>query len=385
MDVVPSANTGAGTGPVATTAVGTLADFLRDPLTGLGSLLTLRRDLELMIDRFQPFGSRPALLLIDIDGFAHLNGRHGRAVGDAVLQATADRLRTILPSGESAYRTGGDEFVAVLPSIPMIDGVTAAGQLLEALTQPVVVGGVEVALSASVALVMLGHRNRVDALLRDADVTMYRAKTEGGGRVDLYNWEVDSWSTTRRRDVARLEQEVEQLRLQNQVLTEALTLDLYTGLPNGLAFEADHEQVDAWRRRSGEPYSLLRVRVDGITGGDRSPDSPAGAEALRTIAHSVRDTVRLSDRAYVVGTGDLVVLLRGSVMKQAVAAAERVRSGVARQEVPHPGDQTRQLSVSVAAIEAGFRHATPDDVLRELETLLESAISAGGDRINWPH
>jgi diguanylate cyclase (GGDEF)-like protein len=372
-------------GPVATTTVGTLAEFLQDPLTGLGSLLSLRRDLELVIDHYQPFGTRPALFLIDIDGFGRLNEVHGRANGDRILRATADRLRTFLPAGDSAYRTGGDEFVAVLRSTPMIEGVAVAGHLLDVLSRPVALDGVEVGLTVSVAVVMLGHRHRVDALLRDADVTMYRAKAEGGHRVDLYNWEVDSWATTRRRDVERLERDVEALRQQNRLLTEALTLDLYTGLPNGIAFEADHHQVEAWRRRSGDPYSILRVHVDGTSEGSGAFNGPGGAEAIRTVAHSVRDTIRQSDRAYMLGGGDLVVLLRGAVLKQAVAAADRVLSGVRRTQVAHPGGTSRYVSVTVAAIEAGFRHHTTDDILREVEGLLRHAVEAGGDRITWPH
>lgn len=374
----------AGTRLVATTVAGTLADFLADPLTGLGSLLTLRRDLELMVDGFQPFGTRPALLLVDIDGFSRLNAAHGRTTGDRVLQVTADRLRALLPAGTAAYRTGGDEFAVVLQPTPMIEGVDDAGRLLRALSEPVLVDGAVVTLTVSVAIVMLGHRHRVDALLRDADVTMYRAKTEGGNRVDLYNWEVDGWSTARRRDTERLEREVDELRMQNQLLTEALTLDLHTGLSNAIAFEADHQQVDAWRRRSGEPYSLLRVRVDGCVG-EPAFGTPEGAEAIRAVAHSVRDTIRQSDRAYVLGAGDLIVLLRGSVMKQAVAAADRVHSAVARLQLAHPAEAGKFVSVSVAAIEAGFRHSTTDDVLHEVEGLLAGIVAAGGDRIIWPH
>jgi diguanylate cyclase (GGDEF)-like protein len=374
-----------GGGPVATTSVGSLAQFLEDPLTGLGSLLTLRRDLELIVDRHQPFGTRPALLLIDVDGFARVNAHNGRAAGDQVLRATADRLRALLPPGDQAYRTGGDEFMAVLRATPMIEAVSAAGRVLETLSQPVLVDGRQVPVSVSVAVVMLGHRTRVDALLRDADVTMYRAKAEGGRRVDLYNWEVDGWSNRHRRDVGRLEAEIDELRRQNQILKEALTLDLPTGLPNATAFEADHQQVAALHRRSSEPYSILRVRVDGITDGDPAWATPEGRGALQEVARSVRATVLRSDRAYVLGPGDLAVLLRGSGLEQAVAAADQIRAGVGRLALRRPGPGDRTLSVTVAAVEAGgSRHPGAEEALTEVEGLLHQAMAAGGDRSVGP-
>ncbi len=367
----------------STSTVDPLAQFLHDELTALGSLLTLRRDLELLIDRFQPFGTRPALYLIDVDQFGRLNAAHGGALGDEVLKVTAGRLRAILADTDGAYRTGGDEFAAVIQSIPMLEAVAAAGRLQQALSQPVPVQGTTIPLSVSVAVVMLGHRHRVDELLRDADVTMYRAKTEGGNRVDIYNWEVDSWTNARRKDAERLEKEVAELRAQNRVLTEALTLDLATGMPNAIAFEADHRQVEAWRRRSGEPYSILRVSVDGAS--DLAFHSQGGAETLNRIARLVRDTIRLSDRAYVLAGGDLIVLLRGSVMKQAVAAAERIRIAVAGLAETHPADADLTPTVTVAAIEAGFRHDDCSAVLREVDSLLQAAVAAGGARIVWPH
>src|SRR6185437_6192884 len=138
----------------------------------------------------------------------------------------------LVPGEDATYRTGGDEFVALLDSIQMIDCVGAAQRLQAELSQPVQAGPSTIPVTVSVAVVMLGHRHRVDELLRDADVTMYRAKTEGGNRVDLYNWDLDSWSTARKKETERLEREVEDLRRKNRFLSEALTTDLVTGMPN---------------------------------------------------------------------------------------------------------------------------------------------------------
>lgn len=365
--------------------MGTLEDFLRDDLTQLGSLLALRHDLELLLEQYQPFGSRPGLLLIDVDGFAHINAQYGRPVGDQVLVTTAARLRSLMLHGGAAYRTGGDEFAARLDTAPMIDAVAEAKAIQGALSQPVEMDGSAVPVSVSVALVMLGYRHRVDALLRDADVTMYRAKAEGGNRVDLYNWEIDSWSTARKRAAEGLEEEVEELRRQNRMLAEALTVDLESGVPNALAFEADHLQADAWRRRSGEPYALLRASVDGVYEQMAYFRSPDGAAALTSVAHAIRDTVRASDRAYVMDRGEFAVLLRGSVMRQAVTAAQRVRAAVDRLALEHPAGGGRHISVTVAAIEAGYRHSAPSEVVAEVDALLQRTLESGGGGIVWPH
>jgi diguanylate cyclase (GGDEF)-like protein len=362
-----------------------MVGLLRDELTGLGSLLALRRQLEPIVDRYEPFGPRPALLLIDIDGFGRINTMYDRSVGDHVLACTSARLADLVPGEGATYRTGGDEFVALINPATSIDAIGWAEQLQVALSQPVDADGYGIPLTVSIAVVMLGYRHRVDGLLRDADVAMYRAKCEGGNRVDVYNWEADNWAVARKRLAEQLEKEVEELRLQNRVLTDALTLDLSTGLPNSLAFEADHAQLDAWRRRTNEPYSLLRICVDGIEDAPARFRSPDGIQALAAVAHAVRDTVRQSDRAYVLGDGQLGVLLRGSTTKQAIGAAGRVRAKVHGLALPRPDASPGNVTVTIAAIEAGFRHAAMDDVLREVNDLLRAATSQGGDRIVWPH
>ena len=358
-------------------------EHLRDGLTGLGSVLTLRADLEQLIDRYQPFGARSALLMIDIDRFAEVNEAYGREIGDEVLQATAGRLARLFADGRSAYRTGGDEFMALVGSVAVVDAVEVARQLLSVLSAPVGTSRGPVPLSVSVAVVMLGHRHRVDGLLRDADLTMYRAKSEGGNRVDVYNWEVDSWSSARKRKVQRLEEEVEELRRKNRMLAEAVTHDVLTGLPNAVAFDADHIQMDAWRRRSGDPYTVLRARIDGVEEMRPYLRAPAGTDALVAVAHAMRDTVRQSDRAYLLGEGDYVVLLRGTVMKQALGAAGRIRSRVAELAIANPARSGETLTVTIAAVEAGFRHQDRHEVVLEADRLLAAAGSVPGQLL-WP-
>ena len=370
--------------PVAPAQLEIHAALLRDELTDLGSLFALRERLETMVDQYPPFGPRPALLLVDLDAFARINQNYGGQIGDHVLAGVAARLRWAAGEGASVYRSGGDEFVAILDPITSIDAVDRAAQIQATISQPVEVDGYSIPVSASVAVVMLGHRRRADGLLRDADVTMYRAKSEGGNRVDVYNWEIDSWSTARRRDIERLSAEVEELRLQNRVLAEAMTIDTVTGLHNALAFDADQLQVHARWKRASEPYSVLRARIDDLDDLRSYLGSDEGTAAKVAVAHALRDTIRQSDRGYLLEEGEFAVLLPGCKMQQAIAAGERVRTSVEKLSLEHPVGPGRRITVTVAATEAGFRHSDMKDVLVELEDVLRAAAGSGRSRVVWP-
>jgi GGDEF domain-containing protein len=211
---------------------------------------------------------------------------------------------------------------------------------------------------------MLGYRHRVDGLLRDADVTMYRAKAEGGNRVDIYNWELDGWSTARKRNAERLEKEVGELRMQNRMLADALTHDLATGMPNSLAFEADHLQLEAGRKRSGDVYAILRICV--------SLGTDAVAQTRTAVAHAVRATVRQADRAYILESSDLAVLLPGSGTKHALALAQRIGSRLEKLAAERGACGKPPFTFTMTAIEAGFRHPDAESVLRELDDLVRA-------------
>ncbi len=373
---------------VSTLAVPTRLDvhdaLLRDELTDLGSLFALRDRLEGLVNQYPPFGPRPALLLVDLDGFGRINQDYGEAMGDQVLAASAARLRWAAGEAASIYRSAGDEFVAILEPATSIEAVDRAGQIQKVLSQPVEVDGYSVAVTASIAVVMLGHRRRADGLLRDADVTMYRAKAEGGDRVDVYNWEIDSWSTARRRDLERLSNEVEELRLQNRVFAEAMTIDTVTGLHNALAFDADQLQIHARWKRSSEPYSVLRARIDDLEDLRRHSGLDDRTTAMVAVAEAIRETIRQTDRGYLLGEGEFAVLLPGCRMQQAIRAGERVRTSVEKLELGHPGDSSRHVTVTVAATEAGFRHTDMKDVMIELEDVLRAALGSGRSRVIWP-
>ena len=98
-----------------------------DPLTGIGNRRAFDDRLELECARRSRDGGDLTLVLLDLDGFAAVNERHGRPVGDGVLRTAAAVLRRWTRSIDGVYRTGGDEFALLLPGA----GVEAAAVLVE--------------------------------------------------------------------------------------------------------------------------------------------------------------------------------------------------------------------------------------------------------------
>ncbi|MEY2420313.1 MAG: hypothetical protein QOI95_380 [Acidimicrobiaceae bacterium] len=159
-----------------------------DPLTGLANraLLLDRIDHALATIRRDPKG-KVALLYLDIDDFKTVNDALGHAAGDALLGEAAARLAAGLRPGDTASRLGGDEFAVLLEGLPDCDLAYEIGaRLLESLQTPFDAGGEGVCINASIGIAVSTGSEDAAALLRNADLAMYRAKNEGKGRFEIY-------------------------------------------------------------------------------------------------------------------------------------------------------------------------------------------------------
>jgi len=164
-------------------------EVMHDPLTGLPNRGFLRERLGERLAQPPPGALPCALLYLDVDRFKVINDSLGHLAGDAFLQATANRLRACVHEPDVVARLAGDEFAVLLDAVaePAVAERMAQG-VLQALHQPLSIGGRELQPSASVGIAIGGERHVLaDALLRDADIALYRAKQLGRGRHVLFD------------------------------------------------------------------------------------------------------------------------------------------------------------------------------------------------------
>ena len=179
--------------------------------------------------------------------------------------------------------------------------------------------------------------------------------------------------------------EVEDLRLENQQLLQAILVDPQSGLPNAAAFDADHALLEARRKRYEDDYAVIVADIDHFHAFNELFGEKAGKDLTRTVATTIGETVRQSDRTYRLGGEEFAVLLPGADVREAVGAAERIRTRVESMDMMHPGNGPGVVTVTIAALGAGFRHKAPKDMIAELQDLMVAGKRAGRNRVVWPH
>jgi diguanylate cyclase (GGDEF)-like protein len=127
-------------------------------------------------------------MLVDLDGFKEINDRRGHRAGDTVLLEVARRLAACVRKADTLARQGGDEFVLVIPEVALeADCQVVAEKILRALEAPAHVEGEDLRLAASIGISLYpADAGDAEALLRNADAAMYRAKRAGGGQYRYY-------------------------------------------------------------------------------------------------------------------------------------------------------------------------------------------------------
>lgn len=153
----------------------------RDTLTGLPNRLLLADRLQQALASAARDEHRVAVMFLDLDRFKEVNDAHGHEAGDVLLKEVARRMRQCLRDSDTLARQGGDEFVAVLPSIGAVaDAITIAEKLLTVAALPVEHGGTALKVAVSIGIAVYPDcAATADELLRAADAAMYRAKRDG--------------------------------------------------------------------------------------------------------------------------------------------------------------------------------------------------------------
>jgi len=165
-------------------------DAFHDALTGLPNRALFADHVKMAIRRAQRSNEQLfAILFLDLDRFKVINDSLGHLVGDQLLVGIARRLETCLRPGDSIARLGGDEFTILLEGLMDIeDAIVIAQRVQTAICQPFNIQGHEVFTTASIGIApstIVYHR--AEEILRDADTAMYRAKSLGKNRHEVFD------------------------------------------------------------------------------------------------------------------------------------------------------------------------------------------------------
>jgi diguanylate cyclase (GGDEF)-like protein/PAS domain S-box-containing protein len=169
-----------------------------DSLTGLPNRALLTDRIGHALDRARRLGSDVAVLFLDVDDFKTINDSLGHAAGDELLVELGTRLRDCTRAMDTAARLGGDEFALLLEETAGVEGaMTSAERILNAVARPIDLGSTQVLAGASIGIALAQPEQTAGDLLRNADVAMYRAKHQGGRRVELFQPHMHQAAITR--------------------------------------------------------------------------------------------------------------------------------------------------------------------------------------------
>ena len=170
-----------------------------DSLTGLPNRAMMRQTLDEALRNADRRQKGCALFLIDLDRFKNVNDTLGHPVGDALLRQVAQRLTNVMGEHGKIGRLGGDEFKAVLPGTVDIGFLESlARTLIEQVSRPYTIEGHRVTIGASLGIA-IGDPGKTcaDALIRNADLALYAAKSAGRGQHCFYQPSMHSEATDR--------------------------------------------------------------------------------------------------------------------------------------------------------------------------------------------
>ncbi len=161
-----------------------------DSLTGLANRNLFKERIDEALASSRRLEPGFAVLLLDLDKFKSVNDALGHQCGDALLKQVADRIKAQIRDADTAARIGGDEFAVIVAA--MRDGAASlAERLVQAIAEPYHIDGHPVVIGCSIGLALVPeHGTRVDEILRNADLALYRSKNAGRSCFHLYSAEL---------------------------------------------------------------------------------------------------------------------------------------------------------------------------------------------------
>ena len=159
-----------------------------DSLTGLANRALFEDRLDNALGRLGRATGEISVLFLDLDDFKAVNDGRGHDVGDALLQAVGERLKTVVRSGDTLARIGGDEFAVLLESANKSAATDTAARIKVSLDQPLTFGSSQATVRVSIGIATASQPGTsAQELLRNADVAMYAAKNAGKDRIETFH------------------------------------------------------------------------------------------------------------------------------------------------------------------------------------------------------
>ena len=162
-----------------------------DTLTGLPNRMAFNEGLAEALGGPNPKLNTVAILCLDLDRFKEVNDVYGHGAGDELLRRIGDKFRAAGPDVRIA-RVGGDEFMAAIGGDNLAErALSLAQRLRDDLAEPVLIDGKSIRVGLSVGISLYPEHGDIAAVLANADVALYRAKTTPGGDIRLFDAELD--------------------------------------------------------------------------------------------------------------------------------------------------------------------------------------------------
>ncbi|MBV8837168.1 MAG: EAL domain-containing protein, partial [Alphaproteobacteria bacterium] len=219
-----------------------------DALTGLANRVLFLKSVDDALARMDRHGEAFNILLLDLDQFKIVNDTLGHPVGDALLKEAAERLRGCTRETDLVARLGGDEF-AILQRADKQQSEAAlefAGRLLDAMREPYDLGGNKITAGTSIGVALAPQDgDNADQLMKNADLALYRAKSEGRNRCRLFDAQMEA--------EARLRHEMEG-DLRNAIWRDEFELHYQTVIRSDTRAVCGVEALVRWRHPR---YGLL--------------------------------------------------------------------------------------------------------------------------------
>ncbi|MGW2726447.1 putative bifunctional diguanylate cyclase/phosphodiesterase [Streptomyces sp. NPDC001494] len=369
-----------------------------DPLTDLPNraLFTRRVQQALSGRRATDRGAAlrgTAVLFIDLDGFKAVNDTIGHQAGDELLVQAARRLQDAVRQGDTASRLGGDEFAALIAGDGTRDPAARERNILEladrlrtTLSQPYCIDGNDVRVNASIGVAFAEPGLGAGELLRNADLAMYRAKSAGKGRVELYRPQMQQ-------DVVRKAELATRLRAALHDGEFALLHQPVVSLGNGRITAVSAQA--RWRSSQGvlfTPAEFLRVAEDGDKTAELDRwilrEAVDRAAERAAAGHVVPVAVRLSarrllDRSMPLGTVEALLTRHGLPPGALILELSDTDHRTSLEELERRLTALSRLGVRIALDGFGSGHAAitalrrlPVDILKLDRGLVEGVVES---------